>query len=137
MEKPWSCYCLESEIGNTYIGSTVDVDRRLRQHNGEITGGAKCTSRGSGWKRICHVVGFPTSKAALQFEWRWKRLSKGKAGSPLQRRIYALTELLNLEKATGNAVPFSEWDGPLIILVDDASKIELFKDKEMRYGILG
>jgi predicted GIY-YIG superfamily endonuclease len=33
-----------SSSGNTYVGATVNLDHRLRQHNGEIKGGAKATS---------------------------------------------------------------------------------------------
>ena len=38
------CYILK--CGNyTYNGCTNNFKRRIRQHNGEIVGGAKCTSR--------------------------------------------------------------------------------------------
>ena len=73
-------YLLESTNKNTYVGATVDLDRRLRQHNKEIAGGAHATSikvnSGEEWTRACHVSGFPNWQAALQFEWRWKQLSR-------------------------------------------------------------
>jgi structure-specific endonuclease subunit SLX1 len=62
------------------VGATVDVDRRLRQHNKELAGGAHATgmkvNKGETWQRICYVSGFPTWQAALQFEWRWKQISR-------------------------------------------------------------
>ena len=65
---------------STYVGATVDVDRRLRQHNKEIKGGAHATgikvNQGKIWERACYVQGFPDWQAALQFEWRWKQLSR-------------------------------------------------------------
>lgn len=33
---------------------------RIRQHNGEIAGGAKASRSGRPWKIICTVKGFPT-----------------------------------------------------------------------------
>ena len=36
-------YLLECTDNATYVGATVDVDRRLRQHNKEIKGGAHAT----------------------------------------------------------------------------------------------
>ena len=36
-------YLLESSDQATYVGATVDPDRRLRQHNKEIKGGAHLT----------------------------------------------------------------------------------------------
>jgi predicted GIY-YIG superfamily endonuclease len=78
----------------TYIGATVDGDRRLRQHNGELVGGAKAThKRPLGWYRVCYVRGFSTWNAALSFEWHWKRFSKIK-GDPLTRRQTGLDKTL-------------------------------------------
>ena len=73
-------YLLVSSDDATYVGATVDLDRRLRQHNKEIKGGAHATSakvlKGETWVRACHVSGFPDWQAALQFEWRWKQISR-------------------------------------------------------------
>ncbi len=64
-------YLLQS-ISNprkTYIGYTINPIKRLRQHNGEIVGGAKRTKSARPWRMICYLTGFQTSKIALQFEW--------------------------------------------------------------------
>ena len=117
-------YVLRSTTGRTYIGATVDLNRRLRQHNGEIKGGAKATRRaidkGSSWTRIGHVSGFPTWQSALQFEWRWKQLSraqkepKGFANAMIRKRI-AVEKLVSLPRSTTAALPFCEWPSPPVI----------------------
>jgi structure-specific endonuclease subunit SLX1 len=136
-EKPWACYCLVSQSGSTYIGSTVDVDRRLRQHNRELSGGARATSRGSGWTRVCHIVGFPDERAALQFEWRWKQLSRKEASNnPMERRFAALCVLLNMDRATSKAKPYCEFEGPLQILLEKQEYKHLLESKELAYGVL-
>ena len=38
----WSCYILFSN-GKSYTGASNNVNKRLRQHNGELAGGAKAT----------------------------------------------------------------------------------------------
>ena len=131
----WSCYCLESSSKTTYIGSTVDLDRRLRQHNRELVGGAKATGRATGWKRICSVTGFPDERSALQFEWKWKRLSQKERGTPLERRLKALEELLNAEQSTQSAQPFSTYEFPLCLTLEDKSCFCL-QDKQFRYGVI-
>ena len=111
-------YLLVSTSGNTYVGATVDLNRRLRQHNKEIKGGAHATgikvSQGETWTRAAHVSGFPDWQAALQFEWRWKHLSRKLSLQikPLERRIKALKELLALERPTTKAITYKEWPSP-------------------------
>ena len=102
----------------TYVGATVDLNRRLRQHNKEIVGGAVYTSRkvkqGLVWTRHCYVSGFPDWQATLQFEWRWKQLTRKLSSTipPLERRMIALQELLALPQSTSKAKPFAEWPAP-------------------------
>jgi structure-specific endonuclease subunit SLX1 len=114
-DKEFFVYLLEATNKSTYIGATVDLDRRLKQHNKELSGGAIATSnkvlKGEIWRRHCYVSGFPTWQAALQFEWRWKQISRKLPSNmlPLDRRMKALEELLSLERSTTKAIPFNEW----------------------------
>ena len=103
---------------STYIGATVDIDRRLRQHNKEIKGGAHATGikvdQGEKWYRVCYVKNFPDWPAALQFEWRWKQLTRKLPVkmAPIERRKLALEQLLAMERPTTKAVAYSEWAVP-------------------------
>jgi structure-specific endonuclease subunit SLX1 len=113
----------------TYVGATVDLDRRLRQHNKEITGGAHATgikvAKGETWIRVAHIEGFPDWQSALQFEWRWKQLTRKITISvhPLYRRMMALKELLELERPTSKAKPYSEWpEQPKVVLEDEEAQ---------------
>ncbi len=42
-KKIWIVYLLKCANNSLYCGVTNDIDKRLRQHNGEIAGGAKYT----------------------------------------------------------------------------------------------
>jgi predicted GIY-YIG superfamily endonuclease len=123
-EKMFFVYLLVSSNGATYIGATVDLNRRLRQHNKEIKGGAHATTakvkKGEIWKRACHVRNFPDWQAALQFEWKWKQLSRKLSFNmkPLERRIIALKEILKMNKPTSNAKLFSEWNTPPKVIIE-------------------
>lgn len=119
MSSSFFVYLLQSsDQKNTYVGATVDVQRRLRQHNNLISGGARATtskvkSKGVEWQLVCYVKGFPTWVCALQFEWRFKQLTRKlswvKDKNPLEKRRMALEELMSLEKSTVKAIPFSEY----------------------------
>ena len=113
----WKVYLLEATDSSkrTYVGATLDVDRRLRQHNGELSGGARATA-GTQWKRICHITGFPHERAALQFEWKWKNLSKHQKGKAIERRLHALQLLFGLEKTTQKAIDYQEYVNDLEVI---------------------
>ena len=130
-DKKYYVYILESsDKASTYVGATINLDHRLRQHNKELVGGAHATSikvaQGHTWRRVCHVEGFPDWSAALQFEWRLKQLSrklfkiknsnkdanKDASVKSIDRRIQALHQLLALERPTSKAKAYSEWCRP-------------------------
>jgi structure-specific endonuclease subunit SLX1 len=113
------CYILK--CGNyTYNGCTNNFKRRIRQHNGEIKGGAKCTSRRGPWEPYCIITGFKDNIEALQAEWRIKKVegirivdSKGRNKVSYRRRparfsrpkgrIKGLNQILKLEQFTSKS----------------------------------
>ena len=107
--KPYFVYLLSSLTkSRTYVGCTYDLKRRLRQHNGEITGGAKHTKYGRPWKMLCYVAGFPTRRTALQFEWRMNYDTRRKRLYSVRNRIRCLYTVMEMDKVTKTCVPTSE-----------------------------
>lgn len=53
----------------TYVGWTLDLDRRLAQHN---SGKGAKTTRGRAW-HVLHVERFATRNEAMSREWHLKR----------------------------------------------------------------
>ena len=114
------CYLLESP-GKTYIGATVDPNRRLQQHNGEKSGGARAT-KGRTWNRVLYVSGFPDWTAALQFEWAWKRFGRGRKGT--FGKIDGLLALLQNKKSTSSSLPYMYWQqGPIVHITTESKKV--------------
>ena len=66
------CYTIQSIRQNTYVGVTNDLPRRLRQHNGQLSGGAKSTRGRGPWEVAFFVRGFKDRGHALSFEWAMK-----------------------------------------------------------------
>ena len=108
-----SVYLLAHSGGKRcYIGATLNVARRLRQHNGTLAGGARRTARarqtmGGEWCLVAHVSGFETFRHALQFEWAFKHVCK-RFGWSRANRLRALAHLLQCEQWTRNAPPARE-----------------------------
>lgn len=130
------CYMLYTDQGHTYIGATVDPDRRLKQHNHELVGGARATgirvAQGLIWKRACYLTGIPEWRSALQIEWRWKQLGRTQCKfvrNPIDRRLHSLKRLLALEKPTEKAIPYDVYpSGPPQIVWDSEELQQRFEN---------
>jgi predicted GIY-YIG superfamily endonuclease len=70
----WWVYVLSSQSASrTYVGITVDRERRLAQHNGELPGGARATRAGRPWTLATCYGPFDGRRDALRAEYRVKR----------------------------------------------------------------
>jgi len=79
-------YIVECSDGTYYTGSTNNIEKRLRQHNGEIVGGAFYT-RNKRPVKLIHTETFKTHLEAARREVKIKqmtRLQKGKLLVPVQ-----------------------------------------------------
>jgi putative endonuclease len=90
---PWQVYILECSDGTLYTGVTVDLERRVMEHNGEegkggkggkSSGkGGKSSGKGAKYTRARRPVSLVYSCAmegrseATKEEWRIKQLSRG------------------------------------------------------------
>ena len=109
-------YILKSD-NFSYVGMTNDFLKRFRQHNKEIKGGAKYTSKRDNWYPVCIVDGFPTMVEAMQCEWAIKHSKhlRGPSG-----RIQHLNKLLTKDKWTSKS-PLLK-DQSFTIYIDDEYK---------------
>ena len=103
-------YLLKSTVSNrTYVGYTIDINRRLRQHNGIIKGGAKKTERGRPWELIL-FIGFPYERIALQYEFCIQHTKKYRRGTGVANKIKIMKALLNSERICSTAQLTSEFN---------------------------
>lgn len=94
-EMQYICYIIWNG-SRTYVGITNTEGRRIRQHNGEIKGGATAT-RGRGvWKYLCFVRGFETRSTVQKFESRLKRYRRVNRGRGMMVAIKAMLHIMYL-----------------------------------------
>jgi predicted GIY-YIG superfamily endonuclease len=138
MEELFYCYMIyTTDNRHTYIGASTNPFRRLRQHNQELTGGAKATAiqqkKGLSWLLGCYLSNIPEWRSALQIEWRWKQLGRTACKhvkDPIDRRLYSLKKLLSFDKPTANSVPYDAYpNGPPVIVWEN-------KEFEKRYDAM-
>lgn len=76
----WIVYLLVSRsidfYNHTYVGITKDLNRRLNQHNGVITGGAKSTRAKRPYEVVSYIGNISNRSIASQMEFKIK-LEKG------------------------------------------------------------
>lgn len=80
----------------TYIGITNNTTRRLRQHNGELVGGAKYTksNKGEGSWLFYGFIKNLHKILALSFEKKIKIRSRKMSGTPIEKRMKAINKIL-------------------------------------------
>ena len=99
------CYILYNDNNNkTYNGYTVNPLRRIRQHNSEIKGGAKYTTKSKvEWKYLLIIESEQFDKNnALCFEWMLKyptrKKTKPREFQGIMGRLKSLPLVLSYEK---------------------------------------
>jgi structure-specific endonuclease subunit SLX1 len=94
-----------SSSKSAYIGCTNNLYRRMRQHQGEIKGGARRTRYYRGCVQLIAVLsgGFLSKRDALQCEWIFYDRTKRK--SLQQKMDFLNTQLFQLERWTQQAEP--------------------------------
>ncbi len=103
-----------SKKKRTYIGITTDLEKRIRQHNGLIKGGAKATRIDTDWMYRVVVGGFYGKSDAQSFEWHWKRTkvsSKQTVRTAAHKRLTSSLLLLMSDKWSYlHYLPWTEWE---------------------------
>jgi len=75
LQNNWLIYILECVDGSFYCGITNNLEKRLKQHKGEIKGGAKYTR--SHWPcKLVYKEKSASRSGALQRELNIKKMSK-------------------------------------------------------------
>ena len=102
MSNNYIIYILINTSNNcTYVGMTNNPTRRLRQHNGELVGGAKYTKsrKGEGdwlfygWIKVINEGELNKSRA-MSIEKKIQLGSRKCSGKPMEKRIKAVNKIL-------------------------------------------
>lgn len=101
------CYILVSD-NRTYNGYTVNLERRLRQHNGELKGGARST-QGREWEYLV-IISDPTwtKQDAMKCEWHIRYPTRKKPRPKQYCGVEGRLASLELIKKNGMIVWFKD-----------------------------
>lgn len=101
------CYIICNENDRTYNGYTVNLKRRLRQHNGTIKGGAKATSGRGPWEFLVILTSrcWDCISVAMKHEWSIKyptrRRPRPKEYNGVMGRLKSFTDVFQHMKTIG------------------------------------
>lgn len=113
MSSSYVLYLVASTDGKcTYVGITKNLTKRLRQHNGELKGGAKYT-RGKSWRLVLTIEGLQFDTHVRQLEWRLHHPLNfhHNQREALKRRVLQLNDAMNMERWTSTCANTSEMKG--------------------------
>lgn len=91
-EKNWTVYLLECSDQSLYCGITNNLDKRLKQHRGEIPGGAKYTRSRSPLKLVYQEKSGSKSDA-LKRELIIKKMKRSAKLQLIENRINSVADL--------------------------------------------
>ena len=86
----WYVYVIENRLGQFYTGITTDPIRRLRQHSGELKGGARAL-KGKGPLQFRLILNVSDRSVALKTEYAIKQLSRREKLALIEEDLRALT----------------------------------------------
>nr|GAT57739.1 predicted protein [Mycena chlorophos] len=121
----YACYLLKSiqspSSTATYIGSTPNPPRRIRQHNGELTQGAYKTRNKRPW--VMQMI----EQTALQFEWAWQHVHRTRhlrdeSGKALLSRATGLNNNIRAVRLMIGAHPYKTWPLHVKLFTEQAVK---------------
>jgi putative endonuclease len=95
----WWVYFVCCADNSLYTGITTDLNRRLRQHNGEIVGGARYTSARRPVGLVYATLSDSRSSASA-LEYKLRKLPKAKKLALISQYIKEQQEKPNGSKAT-------------------------------------
>jgi putative endonuclease len=126
------CYLLINDLKNkSYVGKTNNIERRIKQHNGILNGGAKAT-KGNTWTIVCYIINFASNRDVLQFEWQWKYITRKSKGKTIfEKRLNALVYIDNMGKTTSNSIEFKNYDKKLDLIINDNDFNDLIKQNNL------
>lgn len=118
MENSYIVYLLyHTEKNITYVGMTNNKNRRIRQHNGILSGGARYTTNNKGdgeWKYygwLSLIENNMSKNIALSIEKKIKlRTRKMRGQTSIERRIKAINKVIeefNTNKLDNNLLEFN------------------------------
>jgi|UniRef100_A0A6C0EDW9 structure-specific endonuclease subunit SLX1 len=94
-------YCvyllINTNNNRTYIGITNNINRRIRQHNGELVGGAKYTTNNKNdgkWMYYGFIINL-SKNISLSLEKKIKIKSRKLTGTPLEKRLKAINFIID------------------------------------------
>ena len=130
------CYILYNHANHkTYVGYTNNIDKRIRQHNGEIKGGARFTSnqvvKGVVWVYLM-IISSPTltKNEALSLEWHIKHKKIIYNGDSCERKFMVVKDVLETPKFNNNLFTIQVQSCFL------SKAKEFFKDTNVKLDIL-